>query len=386
MNVKLEKTVPRDGLRAKEKLTKARAGLVLSSPFYASIALQLKLKEDKTCMAAYTDSVVLGYNPEYVETLSNPQLKALICHEVLHIAMLHPFREGSRHHIKWNIACDYAINPIVVSAGYSIPKEWLLDNKYKDLAAEVIYNMLPDVETIKLSVPLMGEVRPYKQDKDKDDYAVPPKQQKRDCKIKIVRAAHIAKMQGNLPEELRRLIDDILDPKLSWKEILVRFVTENSRNDYTWKQPNKRYLYSGMYLPSLNTPSLGTIIVIIDTSGSIGQKELNKFAAELHAVLAIYPGTEIKVIYVDAAIANIEDIDIYNFDLHIKGGGGTDFKPGFEHIEKEGIDPSFVIYFTDGYCDSFPEPPDYPSLWVLTGKTGFTPPFGEVIYLDQEEK
>ena len=383
---KYSKTIPKKILSVKEKLTIARAGLVLSSPFYASIALQLELVEDKSHPTAYTDSIVLGYNPDYIKTLKNVNLKALICHEVLHIAMLHPFREGPRKHEKWNRACDYAINPIVREAGYTVSSDWLFNDKYKDLEAEVIYNMLPD-EPSKYS--FMGEVKKYKQnkeDKANPSYAMPSRQQRKSCKRKIARAASIAKMQGNLPAYLRRLVDDILEAKISWKEILAQFVTENSRNDYSWTQPNKRYLYSGMYLPRLNTPTLGTIVVIIDTSGSICQAELNAFAGELTAVLSAYPGTIIKVIYVDAAVANVDEMDVYDFNLNAKGGGGTDFIPGFEYIEKESLCPSFIIYFTDGYCDSFPEEPDFPVLWALTGKAGFNPPFGNVIYIDKEEK
>ncbi len=366
-----------------KKLTKARAGLVLSSPFFASIALQLRLEEDTECETAYTDSVVLGYNPQFIDKLSNAELKAVICHEVLHIAMLHPFRKNSREHLKWNVACDYAVNPIVKDSGFSLPEGALSDSKFKDLEAEVIYNQLPKSIKIPVAVALMGEVRDYKQDRSnsKSSHANTLPQQIKNCKITIARAAAVAKAQGKLPAGLERMIQETLQPKLNWKEILSRFITENARNDYTWKQPNKRYLYSGLYLPGLNVPTLGTIAVIIDTSGSVSQKELDIFAAELQAILSIYPGTEIKVIYVDSKVANIETIDIYDFQLHAKGGGGTDFKPGFAYIEQEDILPSCVIYFTDGYCDSFPEPPDYPTLWILTDKANFKPPFGEVIHM-----
>ncbi|MCK5050820.1 MAG: hypothetical protein KAS53_03700 [Candidatus Cloacimonetes bacterium] len=140
-----------------------------------------------------------------------------------------------------------------------------------------------------------------------------------------------------------------------------------------------------MYLPSLNTPTLGTIVVIVDTSGSVSQKELDTFASELHAILSIYPGTEIRVIYVDTKVAHTQTIDIYDFKLHAKGGGGTDFKPGFEYIEQEAVMPSCVIYFTDGWCDSFPKEPDYPTLWISIDRVNFAPSFGEVIYMDQRE-
>ena len=326
---------------------------------------------------------MLGYNPEFVDNLTNAELKAVICHEVLHIAMLHPFRRNNRDQLRWNIACDYAINPIVKEAGFSLPAGALLEDRYKGMEAEVIYNLLP--KQLPTSMNLIGEVRDYKQDKT-DKNSNTAKQQMKNWKITLTGAAQIAKAQGKLPAGLDRMIKEILQPKLSWKEILSRFITENAKNDYTWTQPNKRYLYSGLYLPSLNVPTLGTIAVIIDTSGSVSQKELDTFASELQSILTIYPGTEIRVIYVDTKVVNTEIIDIYDFQLHAKGGGGTDFKPGFEYIEKEAVMPSCVIYFTDGWCDSFPEAPDYPTLWILTDKVNFKPPFGEVININMEQR
>ncbi len=366
----------------KRKLTKARAGLVLSSPFFASVALQLKLIEDQECATAYTDSVVLGYNPEFVDKLSNAELKGVICHEVLHIAMLHPFRRDNRDAMRWNVACDYAINLIVRDSGFILPEGALLDDRYKGMEAEIIYNRLP--KQLATEKNMIGEVRDYKKDKS-DKNSNTKKQQEQNWKITLSGAASIAKAQGKLPAGLDRMIQEILQPKLPWREILSRFITENAKNDFTWTQPNKRYLYSGLYLPSLNTPTLGTIVVIVDTSGSVSQKELDTFASELHSILNIYPETEIKVIYVDTKVAATETIDIYDFKLHAKGGGGTDYKPGFEYIEQDTDMPSCVIYFTDGWCDSFPERPDHPTLWVSTDKAHFKPPFGEVIYMEQRE-
>jgi len=365
-----------------KKITKARAGLVLSSPFFASLALQLKLKKDNNCQTAYTDSVVLGYNPEFIDKLSNAELKAVICHEVLHIAMLHPFRRRSRDPFLWNVAADFAINAIVRDAGFTLPEGALINEKYKGMEAEVIYSQLPKQLQLPSNSVMIGDVKDYEQDKG-DANSNTPSQQEQNWKITLTSVAQIAKSQGKLPAGLDRMIQEILQPKLPWREILSRFITENAKNDYTWTVPNKRYLYSGLYLPGLNVPALGTIAVIIDTSGSISQKELDIFASELLSILTIYPGTEIKVIYVDTKVASTETVNIYDFQLHAKGGGGTDFKPGFEYIEEEAIMPSCVIYFTDGWCDSFPSAPEYPTLWVLTDKVNFKPPFGEVINMEQ---
>ncbi|MDO9577838.1 MAG: VWA-like domain-containing protein [Candidatus Cloacimonadales bacterium] len=367
-----------------KKLTKARAGLVLSSPFFASIALHMKLKEDQYHPTAYTDSVVLGYNPEFIDKLTNAEIKGVICHEVLHIAMLHPFRRNSRDQFRWNVACDYAINPIVKEAGFSLPEGALLDDKYKGMEAETIYNQLPKQLELPANTVMIGDVKDYTPDKN-DPNSPTPQQQEQQWKITLTGAAAVAKAQGKLPAGLDRMIQEVLKPKLPWREILSRFITENARNDYTWTQPNKRYLYSGLYLPALNVPTLGTIAVIIDTSGSIAQKELDTFASELQSIMSIYPGTEINVIYVDTKVAYTETIDIYDFQLHAKGGGGTDFQPGFEYIDKEQIMPACAIYFTDGWCSSFPEVPDFPTLWVVTDRDKFTPPFGEVIHIERRE-
>ena len=186
-----------------KKITKARAGLVLSSPFFASLALQLKLKEDNNCQTAYTDSVILGYNPEFVDNLTNAELKAVICHEVLHIAMLHPFRRNGRDGLRWNIACDYAINPIVKEAGFSLPEGALLEDRYKGMEAEVIYNMLP--KQLPQNSKMIGEVRDYKQNKT-DKNSATTKQQMKNWKITLTGAAQVAKAQGKLPAGLDRMI------------------------------------------------------------------------------------------------------------------------------------------------------------------------------------
>ena len=373
-------------MNALEKLTKARAGLVISSPFFASIALHLKLKEDIKCETAYTDSVVLGYNPSFIESLTVAEVKTLICHEVLHIAMLHPFRRQDRNHKRWNIACDYAINPILQNSGFTLPEGGLVTSEYSDLEAEKIYDMLPDIKDMHQDYVMIGDVRDYREKEAEDGYQKQLAQQLQDIKVMLTQATLVAKAQGMMPGKLDRMINEILQPKLPWQEILSRFITEYACNDYNWKNPNKRYLYSDIYLPGVNSPTLGTIAVIIDTSGSVNQKELDIFASELKSILSSYPDTTIEVIYVDSKVANVQTLTLHELELQAKGGGGTDFRPGFEYIEKETLNPSCIIYFTDGFCNSFPDEPDYPTLWAITSSMTFKPPFGEVISISLQDK
>ncbi len=366
-------------MTALEMISRARANLVLSSPFFASLALRLKLKEDPGCPTAYTDSVVLGYNPEFITSLSLPELKALICHEVMHVAMLHCFRRQDRTPQGWNRACDYAINPVLQRAGFLLPDGGLLDGRYAGLEAEAIYALLPSREPETDSRDMYGEVRDYQPQPGKEGYGSSSAQQLQDCKVQISQALTTARLQGKLPVGLERIVQELLVPVLPWQEILARFVTEHSSNDYNWKRPNQRYLYSGLYLPGLNSPSLGTIAVLIDSSGSIRQQDLNRFASELQSILYSYPDTAIQVLYVDSEVAHTQEVDIHNLELEARGGGGTDYRPGFAWLEEQGINPACLLYFTDGYCDEFPESAEYPTLWVVTRASRFNPPFGEVI-------
>lgn len=364
-----------------KKLIKARVGLVLSSPFFASIALRLKLKEDRSCETAYTDSVVLGYNPKFINQLTSAEVKGLICHEVMHVAMLHPFRRKGRNHKKWNIACDYAINHIILKSGFTLPKGALFHTKFNGLEAEVIYNMLP--EELADAKP-MDDIRDYKQ-KPGDDKPVPMKQQEVNWKINLTQAINVASMQGKMPRELKRMLMEVMEPRLDWKEILNRFVAENARNEYNWSKPNPRYLHAGLIMPSLDNTTIDKLAVIIDTSASINQKQLNLFSSELQSILSSYPGTEVTAIYVDHELEGVEALDSSNLSLNPIGGGMTDYRPGFEYIEQEDMQPSCIIYFTDGWCDLFPDKCEYPTLWISTERTRFNPPFGEVILMQQRE-
>lgn len=370
-------------MNAKEKISRARSSLVLSSPFFASIALNLKLKEDSQCPTAYTDTVVLGYNPDYIDKLIPAEVKGVICHLVLHIAMQHCFRRKWREQELWDRACDYAINPLLRGADYILPPSALIDQRFAGLEAEAIYELLQDEEKPEDQQSGIGNVRDYQPQSDDPDYSNSTAQQLQEQKILVNSALEVARAQGNLPESLKRKIREALEPSLPWQEILSRYLSENSREDYNWKQPNRRYLHAGLYLPENRNPSLGTIAVLIDTSGSIRQRDLDTFAAELRAILSAYPATEIEVIYVDSEVAHTESLDAYSLVLHAKGGGGTDFRPGFANIETEALQPSCALYFTDGLCNSFPdEEPDYPVLWVISSKYPFSPSFGEVLHIN----
>ncbi|NLW18877.1 MAG: metallopeptidase domain containing protein [Candidatus Cloacimonetes bacterium] len=394
--------------RAEHRIREARTALVVGSPFFATLALHLKLREDTSCLTAYTDSVVFGYNPRFINTLDRDELKALIAHEVLHIALGHAFRKDGRDHFKWNVACDHAVNWILRDEGYTLPDGALLDTSYLGKSAEEIYVLLPDKENpISKNCPWMpmmsdsgesganavipqdinniqkqyipgmtGEVRDLRLDPNETDKSLA--EHEAEWKVRTAQAATAAKIQGRLRGGLRRMIEKMLTPQLPWQEILARFVSDSSRNDYNWKRPSPRYLHSGLYLPDLDKPSLGEIAVVVDTSGSVSDGELARYTMEIRSILQAYPETHIHVLYVDSELAHHEYLDAAELELHPRGGGGTSYVPAFEYLAAEDKEPCCLIYFTDGYCDDFPAEPDYPVLWILDSYADFEPPFGEV--------
>jgi len=167
---------------------------------------------------------------------------------------------------------------------------------------------------------------------------------------------------------------------VDWKEMLWQFVDRNSRTDYSWTQPNRRYIHFGLYLPSLKSEELRPIVVAIDTSESIDKDMLEHFSAELTAILESYR-TNCTVIYCDANVQNVEEFgsDDLPIVLKPKGGGGTDFRPPFRYADKNGLSPSCLVYLTDMWCSQFPDEPDYPVLWLRIGKGGYEPPFGTMV-------
>jgi len=420
-------------MNAEFMIRKARAGLILDLPFFGSLALRLTVKEDPGCQTAWTDGRLLGYNPQWVESMSLDEVKAVLCHEVMHCAMQHQTRRQERSPNQWNVAADYAINPIVQDAGLKLPAGALVESQYHGQSAEQIYAHLPkggnqgdegeqqggsgegqqqggsggqgQQQQPKQQKPEnkkpepkpeekqpekkqpqqntdpggTGEVRDATNEEGQVATEADKREMEQDWKVAVVQAATQQKNCGSLPGELQRMVEDIVDPVVDWRELLRRFVDQSAKNDYRWFPPNRRHIHDGMYLPSARSEELGTVVVAIDTSGSIAQKELDQFTGELNAILEDYKAG-CKVIYCDSRIAGIEEFqpDELPVVLDPKGGGGTNFKPPFDYLEEEGEIPPCFIYFTDGMCSQFPEEPEYPVLWACTEKR-FDPPFGEVV-------
>lgn len=367
----------------------------MSHPFFASLMLKRKFILDANIKTACTDGIVFKFSPSFIDTLSHEELVGTIAHEIMHISLLHHLRREWRNADKWNHAADYAINPMLMQSNFALPKGTLYNAAFVDKSAEEIYSLLPDGNEKDddgegqagndgqqkkeglYSKPGMGDV---------EDYPATSKAElskaEAEAKQEFAQAMQIAKQAGKMPQGLQRLVEEILQPKIHWQEVLSRFISEIAKNDYSFSKPNTRYLQSDFIMPSLYSIEMGEIVLMVDTSGSIDNELLNRFAGEMQDICGLFK-SPIKVLYIDTEVAGEQDIEPDEpLELEPKGGGGTDFKPGFEWLQEHGISPKAVVYLTDGCCYSYPEEPEFPVLWAVTDNKHFEPPFGEVVNID----
>jgi len=346
----------------------------------------------------HVDGVNLFYNPENIGELNERQLVGGIAQNVMHCALGHVVRRGDRDKGKWDRACDHAVNIILSDCkDLELPPESPCDMQYKGMTAEVIYNKLEDNDDdgdgdgegppnfsgindaptggTGKDDPSKGQGKTTTQsDKELDD----------DWKISTAQAAKAAKMQGNLPGGIEDIMMDILAPKVQWKEILRRFLTQSDKSDYSWAKGNRRYISQGLYLPSQWSESMGEIVIAIDDSCSVSNNEIKQFQGELNAILEDCPPSKMTVVMCNTRVHNHTEYEPEDLPLKLKvrGSGGTDFKPVFDWIQKQNIQPECIVYLTDGYANTDFQPPEYPTLWIRTCRDSPEPEFGESVFLE----
>lgn len=369
-------------MNASELIKRAKVQLILNHPFYATLALSVKYVEEPGIKTADIDGKVLRYNPTWIEAQNVEKTKGLIAHEVMHVALLHPFRRNGRNPKKWNRACDYAINQLLVDANFVLPSGGCIDSQYRGMSAEEIYKRLPD-EPEDSDPDADGDpggdggVRDPQADTQQEMH-----EKEMDAKQVIAQAVLAGKQQGKMPGHLSQLIEEASEPIVNWKEILNSFLTEIIKSDYNFSHPSKRYLTQGLFLPSLRSVEKGNFVLIIDTSISVDNDLLKDFGGEMQTILASV-AQNLTVYHVDTKVQAIEEYENDDeLNLIAKGRGGTDFRPAFDHMRENGIDCAACIYFTDGLCNDFPDEPDFPVLWAIYNNKYFRPPFGDVLNIN----
>jgi predicted metal-dependent peptidase len=260
-----------------------------------------------------TDGLSLFYNPEFVETLNAATLAGTLAHEVMHPALQHHVRRSGRDPKRWNMACDFAINPLLVDAGLNLPEGVLLDNRFRGMSAEQIYNLLeseasqgsdnedeegeleanrsntdqssagdrnePSAPTTEggigqvLDAPLPGEEAPTIEERI------------REWDIAVNQATMIAKHAGKVPAGLNRTLEGAAEAAVNWRELLRRHWSDTTPADYSWMRPNRRHLWTGLYLPGVVREGVGEVAIAVDCSGSVSARQLRLFEAEVRSIL-----------------------------------------------------------------------------------------------------
>ena len=376
------------------KIGTARTHALVDQPFFGTLLCRMPMivKEDIETMG--TDGTTLYYKPSYVETLSVRELLGVFIHEVCHCAFLHVTRRGNRIPYVWNLACDYAVNRIILEAGITLPKTALYDKKYDGWTVEQVYDDLIK-NTKYIDCPVSGfDIGGTGSFDDGDMSSSAKNELESEWKTRVIGAAEAARTRGKVPAEFKHLIEKILEPEVLWTEQLRQYAVDKIRNRCTWMKPMKKFLASGVYLQSYRKENgIRDLVLAIDSSGST-QSFLDKFVGEINGIVRDCDIDRVIVMHIDAAIHKVETFYTEDFPFNINpvGGGGTAFEPAFKWVEDNAIAPSLFIYFTD-MMGSFPDyVPDYPVLWVAYGcdKTDDWIKrncyFGDVIYVDEVEK
>ena len=320
---------------ATTRIQKGRTTLLLDHSFFGSLLFRLKGRETSSVKTMATDGISLFYNPDFVATLSAPELNGVLAHEVLHPALQHHLRRGDRNPARWNKACDFAINPLLVDAGLTLPKDVLIDNRFRGMSAERIYNLLEEEGedgTRQLSEDPQesstessngnggaerepsapetpggfGQVLDAPESDDADGKNA--EEQARDWQIAVEQAETISKLAGKLPAGLERSLEGAEEARVDWRELLRRAWSETTPADYSWMRPNRRHVWQGLYLPSVQREGVGEVVIFVDCSGSINARQLSLFEAEVRSILEGQRPEHVYVVYFDACV---HKVDIY---------------------------------------------------------------------------
>ena len=388
---------------SEKKLVAARTRLILDKPFLGALVLRLPLQaaDPGWCQQTYTDARTFYYNAAYIDSLNFDQAQFVLSAEAMHCALSHFNRRGHRDPSRWALACDHAVNLILLEEGLIAPPDAPRDENYRGMTAEEIYHLLSaDLDDETPADDSDGET-------PRDDGASPPPSAQQDrnrgsdprpdgdapggstapapmpppvsepekdrlqqqWQQRLAGAAQQAQQAGKMGEGMARLIELFLQPKLPWRAVLARYMNGVSRNDYSYARPSGRRGDPAIY-PSLRGTQ-ADLVVAVDVSGSIDDDELDEFICEIDALKAQVQA-RVTLLTCDSTITGdspwvFEAWEHCELPDEVDGRGGTDFRPVFEWIEAQDQRPDLLIYFTDAQGRFPAVEPDYPSLWLVKG-------------------
>lgn len=399
------------------KWTETRAALLWGCPMFSHLLYSMMNPGQSQLIATFTpdvpiaatDGVNLMINPETFFKYTLGERIFIVAHEIMHCVWAHcetmlgyqktkkiTYPDGKTLPFdpqQWNIATDLVINDLLIESQIgSFNNDWLHDRSiatYTDSAVDV-YRKIYDPKGggkggggkgpkgkgfDQLLEPGTGS--------GKDATQAAQARDETKWKTEVAAGLASAKAQGKLPAGLDRIFGDILEPSVSWQDLIRAFFARKvGGGAFDWLRPDRRFMVRDIYTPARSGHGCGTVAVAIDTSGSIGQRELDQFFGELRGIIEEARPQRVLVMWCDAQVHKVDEIfdvsDIGGLKPH--GGGGTDFRPVFDWLDDNNIVPDALVYLTDGF-GSFPQrAPQYPVLWGdIMQQVRY--PFGDVVHI-----
>jgi len=415
---------------AARKVIAARTELVLNPKFayFASGAMHLQVVNDEEASPMWTDGTSIGYATKPVLDMPHAQLVSAIAKGVVHNLFCHPFRRAGRDDAIWQEACTLTVNPILAEAGLELPDDAHVDPRFPaGTAVETVFRELWDDRQQQPDPQCQGEGDGDAQgegDGDaqgegdggaqgegdggaqgdgggggspepksgncevRDATEGEGKRDESDWKMAAIESAKAAEAAnaGAVAGWMKRLLQDAQTSYVDWLAEMIQFAQERNKEDTTYKRPNRRVFAASngeIYLPSRCGESVGDVVFVLDTSGSVNDRQVALANRNLQTMKDAVQPKRLIVLCVDTRVAGVQEFgpdDDVKIDPH--GGGGTRFQPAFDWVEENGITPECLIYFTDLYGPEPQEPP-YPVMWLTTtfGREGF---FGRTIFVKEE--
>ena len=366
-----------------ERIITARIGLLLRFPFFGNMATRLRLQAcDDWCPTAATDGRNLFFNTQFFHAMDMKEIQFVIAHEILHCVYDHMSRRDDRDPTLYNIAADYIVNNLLTKekVGY-MPKfvKGFQDFKYDGWTSEEVYDELEqkyDEEELKQLGELLDEHLDWEEGNEEQEGKGRPKHSKEELrkirdeiKESMMQAAQAAGA-GNTPGEIQRMIKELTEPKMNWRELIRTQIQSTIKNDYTFMRPSRKGWHTGAVLPGMNFEDTIDICVGLDMSGSIGDDQAKDFLGEIKGIMEEFKDYNIKLWCFDTKVYNEQDFTADSgedlMDYNIMGGGGTDFDANWQYMKENDIVPKKFIMFTDGYAwDSWGDPDYCDTIFVI---------------------
>jgi len=361
-------------MTAQQKIQQAKTKLMLEHPYFGSLASALEIEQSDDIEAFVSNGESLQYNDEYFESVEVSDVEFALANGAMHSVLGHQSRAGERYEWLWQLATDYTINNMLVNNGLTLPQKANFQERFDKMYAEEVYELLRD------EIPqeeLMEKIQEKKKEEQEQKEEQKETQNQEEFAEQIFQKMN---RQGTLPQDLQYTLPQYFSHQIDWREALYGYIASHSKSSFSFMPPNMKYLYRGIYLPSLSSDLL-RIVIAIDSSGSVDDALVRVFLGEVESIMGQYPNFEIDVIIADSKIQS-HQVFLAGEPLsyEIQGRGGTDFAVVFEYIDANIDYPTALLYFTDGY-GTFPEAqPSYDTLWIMPDAVEV--PFGEVLCIE----